>query len=207
MENGRTLYDKVWDSHTVDILPTGQTQLFVGLHLIHEITTAPAFDMLREKGMDVAFPERTFATVDHIVSHRRPYAAVSSGFPGGGIDAGAGKERRRVRHRFFVLDSDKRASFTSIGPQLVDAAGSDTGLRRQPHQHARRVRALDLRHRHEPGAGRARHATLAMDRSNCGESHRRLAGSRCLRQGVILNHPQARRRGRQGFAYEYTGAR
>src|SRR5216684_1354388 len=63
----RTLYDKIWQSHTVGILPTGQTQLFIGLHLIHEITTAPAFDMLRENGMDVAFPERTFATVDHIV--------------------------------------------------------------------------------------------------------------------------------------------
>src|SRR5262245_45873767 len=64
---GRTLYDKIWESHSVGILPTGQTQLFIGLHLIHEITTAPAFDMLREQGMDVAFPERTFATVDHIV--------------------------------------------------------------------------------------------------------------------------------------------
>ena len=52
---GRTLYDKIWESHSVGILPTGQTQLFIGLHLIHEITTAPAFDMLREKGMDVAF--------------------------------------------------------------------------------------------------------------------------------------------------------
>ena len=64
---GRTLYDKIWQSHSVGVLPTGQTQLFIGLHLIHEITTAPAFDMLREKGMDVAFRERTFATVDHIV--------------------------------------------------------------------------------------------------------------------------------------------
>ncbi len=64
---GRTLYDKVWDSHTVCELPTGQTQVFMGLHLIHEVTTAPAFDMLREKGMDIAFPQRTFATVDHIV--------------------------------------------------------------------------------------------------------------------------------------------
>ncbi len=64
---GRTLYDKIWETHTVGILPTGQTQLFIGLHLIHEITTAPAFDMLRENGMDVAFRERTFATVDHIV--------------------------------------------------------------------------------------------------------------------------------------------
>ena len=66
-DSSRTLYDKIWESHTVDILPTGQTQLFVGLHLIHEITTAPAFDMLREKGLQIAFPERTFATVDHIV--------------------------------------------------------------------------------------------------------------------------------------------
>jgi len=47
---GRTLYDKIWQSHSVGVLPTGQTQLFIGLHLIHEITTAPAFDMLRENG-------------------------------------------------------------------------------------------------------------------------------------------------------------
>ncbi len=63
-------------SHSVGTLPTGQTQLFIGLHLIHEITTAPAFDMLREKGMDVAFRERTFATVDHIVPtdiRKRPF--------------------------------------------------------------------------------------------------------------------------------------
>src|SRR3989338_8119598 len=65
--SGRTLYDKIWQSHTIEILPTGQTQLFIGLHLIPEITTAPAFDMLREKGLDIAFPQRTFATGDHIV--------------------------------------------------------------------------------------------------------------------------------------------
>src|SRR5512134_4151999 len=72
----RTLYDKIWQSHTVGILPTGQTQLFIGLHLIHEITTAPAFDMLRENGLDVPFRDRTFATVDHIVPtdlRQRPF--------------------------------------------------------------------------------------------------------------------------------------
>src|SRR4029453_1841775 len=74
--SGRTLYDKIWQRHVVTQLPTGQTQIFIGLHLIHEITTAPAFDMLREKNMGVAFPERTFATVDHIVPtdiRRRPF--------------------------------------------------------------------------------------------------------------------------------------
>ncbi|GGN14799.1 3-isopropylmalate dehydratase large subunit [Halarchaeum nitratireducens] len=62
-----TLYDKVWDEHTVTTLPTGQTQLFVGLHLIHEVTSPQAFGMLRERDIDVAYPELTHATVDHIV--------------------------------------------------------------------------------------------------------------------------------------------
>ncbi|MDS0298826.1 3-isopropylmalate dehydratase large subunit [Halogeometricum sp. S1BR25-6] len=72
-----TLYDKVWDEHAVTTLPTGQTQLFVGLHLIHEVTSPQAFGMLRERDMEVAFPERTHATVDHIVptaDQSRPYA-------------------------------------------------------------------------------------------------------------------------------------
>ncbi|HEY4527708.1 MAG TPA: 3-isopropylmalate dehydratase large subunit [Candidatus Paceibacterota bacterium] len=62
-----TLFDKVWDAHTVRVMPNGQTQLFIGLHLIHEVTTAPAFDAMREEGHRVLFPSRTFATVDHIV--------------------------------------------------------------------------------------------------------------------------------------------
>jgi len=60
----------------VRTLPSGQTQLFIGLHLIHEVTTPQAFDMLRQHGWRVAFPERTFGTVDHIVptdSRRRPF--------------------------------------------------------------------------------------------------------------------------------------
>src|SRR6185369_3095541 len=72
-----TLYNKVWDAHVVDKLPTGQYQLFIGLHLIHEVTSPQAFDMIAEKGLQVAYPQRTFATVDHIVptkSQARPFA-------------------------------------------------------------------------------------------------------------------------------------
>ncbi|MXR22358.1 3-isopropylmalate dehydratase large subunit [Halobacterium bonnevillei] len=72
-----TLYDKVWDRHEVTELPTGQTQLFVGLHLVHEVTSPQAFGMLEERGLDVAYPERTHATVDHIVptaDQSRPYS-------------------------------------------------------------------------------------------------------------------------------------
>jgi len=76
-----TLFDKVWKAHTVRTLPSGQTQLFVGLHLIHEVTSPQAFDMLRQHGWKVAFPERTFATVDHIVptsSQQRPFLDVTA---------------------------------------------------------------------------------------------------------------------------------
>jgi 3-isopropylmalate/(R)-2-methylmalate dehydratase large subunit len=72
-----TLFDKVWDLHTVGTLPSGQTQLFIGLHLIHEVTSPQAFAMLRERGLKVLFPERTVATVDHIVpteNQARPFA-------------------------------------------------------------------------------------------------------------------------------------
>jgi 3-isopropylmalate/(R)-2-methylmalate dehydratase large subunit len=71
-----TLFDKVWDAHTVGILPSGQTQLFIGLHLIHEVTSPQAFSMLRDRQLKVLFPERTVATVDHIVpteNQARPY--------------------------------------------------------------------------------------------------------------------------------------
>ena len=72
-----TLYDKVWDRHAVRTLPSGQTQLFIGLHLIHEVTSPQAFAWVRERGLKVPFPERTVATVDHIVpteDQARPYA-------------------------------------------------------------------------------------------------------------------------------------
>ncbi|MBA94747.1 MAG: 3-isopropylmalate dehydratase large subunit [Rickettsiales bacterium] len=63
----RTLYNKVWNKHKVATLPTGQDQLFIGLHLIHEVTTPQAFASLHERQSVVRFPKRTFATLDHII--------------------------------------------------------------------------------------------------------------------------------------------
>jgi 3-isopropylmalate/(R)-2-methylmalate dehydratase large subunit len=67
MSDRRNLFNKVWDLHTVRSLSGGQTQLFIGLHLIHEVTSPQAFAILRERGLKVPYPERTVATVDHIV--------------------------------------------------------------------------------------------------------------------------------------------
>ncbi|HEX7139678.1 MAG TPA: aconitase family protein, partial [Vicinamibacterales bacterium] len=74
-----TLFHKVWNAHAVRQLPSGQTQVFVGLHLVHEVTTPQAFDMLRQHGWRVAYPDRTFGTIDHIVptsAQRRPFLDV-----------------------------------------------------------------------------------------------------------------------------------
>jgi 3-isopropylmalate/(R)-2-methylmalate dehydratase large subunit len=114
---GRTLYDKIWQSHAVGTLPTGQTQLFIGLHLIHEITTAPAFDMLRETGMDVAFRDRTFATVDHIVPtdvRQRPFLDHEAEE----LIQVLEKNVEQFGVEFFGLNSQNQGIVHVIGPQL-----------------------------------------------------------------------------------------
>ena len=63
----QSLFEKVWNAHAVKALENGQTQLFIGTHLIHEVTSPQAFGMLRDLNLNVRHPERTFATVDHIV--------------------------------------------------------------------------------------------------------------------------------------------
>ena len=56
MPPAKSLFHKVWDAHTVRTLPDGQTQLFIGLHLIHEVTRPQAFGMLREMSLPRGLP-------------------------------------------------------------------------------------------------------------------------------------------------------
>ncbi len=114
---GKNLFNKIWDLHKVQTLSTGQDQLFVGLHLIHEVTSPQAFAMIEEKGLGVLHPERTFATVDHIIptdSQIRPLA-----------DTLAEKmliaiEENTKKHgiTFFGNDSGKQGVVHIIGPEL-----------------------------------------------------------------------------------------
>jgi 3-isopropylmalate/(R)-2-methylmalate dehydratase large subunit len=63
----KTLFQKIWEIHKIKDLNDGSSQLFIGLHLIHEVTSPQAFFMLDELKMNVLFPERNFATCDHII--------------------------------------------------------------------------------------------------------------------------------------------
>jgi 3-isopropylmalate/(R)-2-methylmalate dehydratase large subunit len=112
-----TLLQKVWDAHTVRRLPNGPTQLFIGLHLIHEVTTPQAFDMLRARGLGVRRPDRTIATVDHIVptsDQRRPFGDLMA------EDMLVALERncREAGIRLFDLASGAQGIVHVIGPEL-----------------------------------------------------------------------------------------
>ena len=114
---GKTLLQKVWDFHTVRTLPTGQTQLFIGLHLVHEVTSPQAFDMLRSRGGSVAFPERTYATVDHIVptlDQRRPFADELAEQ----MMAALERNCREFGIRCSALTTDRQGIVHVIGPEL-----------------------------------------------------------------------------------------
>ena len=112
-----TLFEKVWKAHSVRCLPNGQHQLFIGLHLIHEVTTPQAFDMLTARGLRVAMPERTVATVDHIVptlDQRRPFIDVMA------EDMLSALERNCREHgiKLLGIDSGHQGIVHVIGPEL-----------------------------------------------------------------------------------------
>src|SRR5665213_921612 len=112
-----TLYNKVWDAHSVARLSTGQTQLFIGLHLIHEVTSPQAFDMLREAGQTVAYPARTFATMDHIVpttTRERPFADAQAEKMMQAIE----RNTRDFRVNFFDFSTGRQGVVHIIGPEL-----------------------------------------------------------------------------------------
>lgn len=60
-----TLFDKIWDSHVVQIVDDGPTQLYIDRLYMHEVTSPQAFDALRDKGIKAFRPERIVAMPDH----------------------------------------------------------------------------------------------------------------------------------------------
>ena len=114
---GENLLNKVWERHKVGRLPNGQDQLFIGLHLIHEVTSPQAFSMLKERGLKVQYPQRTFATVDHIVptaDQGRPFGDPLA------EEMMQELERNTAAHgiQFFNLGTDYQGIVHVIGPEL-----------------------------------------------------------------------------------------
>jgi 3-isopropylmalate/(R)-2-methylmalate dehydratase large subunit len=113
---GKSLYEKVFERHAVQQLPSGQYQLLMGLHLIHEVTSPQAFSMLRERGLGVQYPHRTFATVDHILPTHDQHRPLADALAEEMLDH---LERNCAEHgiTFFGPDSGEQGIVHIIGPE------------------------------------------------------------------------------------------
>ncbi len=114
---GKTLYRKVWEAHTVGTLPDGRTQLFIATHLMHEVTSPQAFAMLRELNLPVLHPERTFATVDHIIptdNQCEPFADPRAATMLQALRSNC----REHGIRLFDLASGRQGIVHMVGPEL-----------------------------------------------------------------------------------------
>lgn len=112
----QSLFEKVWQAHAVRQLANGQTQLLIGTHLIHEVTSPQAFGMLRDIGAKVAMPHRTFATVDHIVPTDRQTEPFSDPM----ADAMIKELRRNCEEHgitYFDLGSGRQGIVHMVGPE------------------------------------------------------------------------------------------
>ena len=122
---GKTLYDKIWDSHVVDTDADGEAILYIDLHLIHEVTTPQAFAGLRAAHRPVRRPDRTLAVADH---------NVPTEGQGLGIDAVADEEARLQLQTLYRNVKDHRIEFFPMGDirnGIVHVVGPEQG-RTQP---------------------------------------------------------------------------
>ena len=112
----KTLFEKIWDSHVVYDEPGQPALIYVDLHLVHEVTSAQAFEGLRLAGRKVHRPDLTVATADHNVPtrdrlnikdeiSRRQIEALKSNAEEFGI-------------RLYGVDSDRQGIVHVIGPEL-----------------------------------------------------------------------------------------
>ncbi|MBR4409078.1 MAG: 3-isopropylmalate dehydratase large subunit [Bacteroidales bacterium] len=60
-----TLFDKIWDSHVVDLIKDGPTQLYIDRLYCHEVTSPQAFEGLRRRGIRCLRPEKIYCMPDH----------------------------------------------------------------------------------------------------------------------------------------------
>ncbi len=73
---GKTLFDKVWDSHVVDSVPDGPQILYIDKHLIHEVTSPQAFTELESRRIPVFRPNQIVATADHNVPTQNQHLPI-----------------------------------------------------------------------------------------------------------------------------------
>ena len=113
----RTLVEKIWDDHVVRAEEGKQTILYIDLHLVHEVTSAQAFEGLRLSGRRVRRPGRTVATADHNVPTTDRRLPIADPISKQQIDT-LRANCREFGVRLYDLDDPLQGIVHVIGPEL-----------------------------------------------------------------------------------------
>jgi 3-isopropylmalate/(R)-2-methylmalate dehydratase large subunit len=124
MENPKTLFEKIWETHVVSQEPDAPSILYIDLHLVHEVTSPQAFAGLKTRGLKARRPDRTIATADHGI----PTLMARNGEPEGRLSLADDQCRKQINlleencddHgiRYYGLQSTNQGIVHVIGPEL-----------------------------------------------------------------------------------------
>lgn len=113
----KTLFDKVWYSHIIDSIPKGPSVLYIDRHFIHEVTSPPAFEEIKNRVLQIFKKERIIATADHNVPTKNQHLPI--------LDALSRKQVKKLIENckkngidFFGLNDNFQGIVHIIGPEL-----------------------------------------------------------------------------------------
>lgn len=111
-----TLFDKIWDSHTVKTVPGGTSLLYIDRHYCHEVTSPQAFNDMRERGITVFRPEKTFCSPDHNIPTLHQEQPIADPVSRNQIEA-LTKNAKDFGLTLFGLGNPKNGIIHVIGPE------------------------------------------------------------------------------------------
>ena len=111
-----TLFDKIWDSHTVKTVPGGTSLLYIDRHYCHEVTSPQAFNDMRERGITVFRPEKTFCSPDHNIPTLHQEQPIADPVSRNQVEA-LTKNAKDFGLTLFGLGNPKNGIIHVIGPE------------------------------------------------------------------------------------------
>ncbi|HOW59279.1 MAG TPA: 3-isopropylmalate dehydratase large subunit [Candidatus Omnitrophota bacterium] len=113
----QTLFEKIWNTHVVKTFPDGTVLLYIDRQLVHEVTSAQAFEGLRLSGRKVRHPELTFATMDHNVPTDADRFHIKDLVAKASLEA-LSRNCKEFGITLYDLHSDKQGVVHIVGPEL-----------------------------------------------------------------------------------------
>ncbi len=111
-----TLFDKIWDSHIVQMIAEGPTQLYIDRLYCHEVTSPQAFDGLRQRGIKCLRPDKIFCMPDHNTPTKNQEKPISDPVSKAQVDTLA-KNAEEFGLNHFGMMNKKNGIIHVVGPE------------------------------------------------------------------------------------------